>query len=80
MLTVKQFTVYAADAEAGRSINALVAHYGREYAVTLEEGREVSIHRTNGRVGYERLPRWKAKADIEAITEFAEAELARVAA
>lgn len=80
MLTVKQFTAYAADAESGRSINALVASYGREYAVTLEEGREISIHRTNGRPGYERLPRWKAKADIKAVTDFAKTELARAAA
>ena len=77
MLTIKQFTAYAADAESAPAINALVANYGREYAVTLEMGREISIHRTNGRTGYERLPRWKVAADIKAITEFATAELHR---
>ena len=80
MLTIKQFTAYAADAESARSINALVSSYGREYAVTLEEGREISIHRTNGRPGYERLPSWKANADIKAITAFAYGELEGAAA
>ena len=79
MLNVKLLTKYDADKESGRAINALVSNYGREYSVTLEEGREISIHRTNGRPGYERLPRWKAEADIKALTTFAEAELRKIA-
>ena len=74
MLTVKTFTAYPEDG----AISALVSNYGREYAVnTLEDGT-FSIHRTNGRPGYERLPRWKAESDLKAIKAFAEAETARL--
>lgn len=78
MLTVKQFTAYTPAEDQPAAINALVSSYGREYAVSLEKGREIMIQRTNGRAGYERLPRWKAAADIKAITEFASVELGRV--
>ena len=73
MLTVKLFTLYKED----NSVSALVSSYGREYAAnTLEDG-SLSIHRTNGRPGYERLPKWKAEADIKAITLFIETEMTR---
>lgn len=79
MLTVKQFTAYTAEQNGVAAVSALVSSYGREYAVILEDGREATIQRTNGRPGYERLPRWKAAADLKAVTAFAETELGRVA-
>ena len=73
MLTVKQFTRYTEE----NAISALVSNYGREYAVNTSGDGTLSIHRTNGRPGYERLPAWKVKGDIKKITEFYNAEMAR---
>lgn len=65
MLTIKLMNDYGDD-----GFNALVSAYGREYALH-RYGPTTKIVRTNGS-SYERLPKWKVKADWKMMNEFAD--------
>lgn len=55
----------------GSAYSALVRSFGREYSVQSLTDGTWGIWRTNA-TGYDRTPKWKIKADVKAVEEFAQ--------
>ena len=68
MVTVKTETIY----DEG-SYSALVALFGKEYAISYSN-REIKIFGTSAS-GYDRRPMWKIKSALKIVREFAETRI-----